>query len=81
MSTDKEELYKTKDLGEAGALLVKQQKLARITREGKVCWFEFENPTVCLELCPDYFFGELLVNANEYYETLSKLKNRIFSEK
>ena len=71
--------YSTKDLGEAGALIVKKQKLIRMDREGKTCWFVFENKEECEKLSSDIFFGELQVNAREYYEALGRLKNRIFS--
>ncbi|PIY71579.1 hypothetical protein COY87_05440 [Candidatus Roizmanbacteria bacterium CG_4_10_14_0_8_um_filter_33_9] len=71
--------YSTKDLGEAGALIVKKQKLIRMDREGKTCWFVFENKEECEKLSSDFFFGELQVNAREYYEALGRLKNRIFS--
>lgn len=71
--------YSTKDLGEAGALIVKKQKLIRMDREGKTCWFVFENKDECAKLSSDFFFGGLQVNAREYYEALGRLKNRIFS--
>ncbi len=72
-------IYKTKDLGEAAAILVKKQKLMRIEREGKTCWFVFNNSSTCLDISADYFFGELLANIRDYYEALNILKNRIFS--
>jgi len=71
--------YSTKDLGEAGALIVKSQKLIRMDREGKTCWFVFEDKEECEKLSNQFFFGELQVNAREFYEALGRLKNRIFS--
>jgi len=71
--------YSTKDLGEAGVLIVKDQKLLRIDRKGKTCWFVFEDKEECERLSNQFFFNELLVNAREYYEVLRRLKNRIFS--
>lgn len=76
METD---IYKTKDLAEAGVLIVKKQKLIRMDREGRICYFVFENKKECEKLSSQYFFGEILVNARNYYETLNILKNRIFS--
>jgi len=73
-------MYKTKDLGEAAALIVRKQRLIDIEREGKTCWFVFENSQNCKELSNKFFFGELLVNARDYHESLSMLKNRIFSQ-
>jgi len=75
MSTE----YSTKDLGEASALLVGKQLFIRIDRSGSTCWFVFDNKEECKKLSDQFFFGELLVNAREYYEALGRLKNRIFS--
>lgn len=73
------EEYKTRDLAEAGALIVEGQQLKRIERQGQICWFIFENKQKCEELSNKFFFGNLLVNAREFYETLARLKNRIFA--
>ncbi len=72
--------YKTRDLGEAGALILEQQKLTTIERQEKICWFVFEDKNTCQKLSNKYFFGNLLVSAREYKETLDRLKNRIFAE-
>lgn len=74
-----ENIYKTKDLAEAGALIIKKLQLIEIEREGKICWFIFDNKQECEKLSNQFFFGEFLVNALEYHETLNRLKNRIFS--
>lgn len=71
--------YKTKDLAESAALIIKNIKLIRIDREGRICWFVFDNKEECEKLSNKFFFGELQVNAREYYEALGRLKNRIFS--
>jgi hypothetical protein len=71
--------YKTKDLAEAAALIVEGQQLTCIERDGRICWFIFENKEFCESLSNRFFFGGLLVNAREYYETMNRLKNRIFS--
>lgn len=72
-------LYKTKDLAEAAALVVKKTPLLDIERDQSTCWFVFENKKECERLSNLFFFGELLVNAREYYEVMARLKNRIFS--
>lgn len=72
-------LYKTKDLGEAAALIVKDIPLIEIERDGKVCWFIFNLVDQCRLLSNQYFFGELMVNAREYTEATVRLKNRIFN--
>jgi hypothetical protein len=70
--------YKTKDLGEAAALIVKDTPLIEIERDGRVCWFIFSCVDQCKLLSNQYFFGELLVNAREYSEAKVRLKNMIF---
>jgi len=74
-----EDDYKTKDLGEAAALIVKKQRFIRIDRDGRICWFVFENLQECEMLSSDFFFGELLINARELQEAIKRLKHRIFS--
>lgn len=73
------EEYKTKDLPESAALLYKNQKLIRIEKQGKICWFVFFDKSACENLSKEFFFGELTVNAREYYEAVVRLKHRIFS--
>lgn len=71
--------YKTRDIGEAGILILKQQRLITIERQGDTCWFVFEDQNICKDLSNKYFFGNLLVNARDYKETLDRLKSRIFA--
>ncbi|OGK18670.1 hypothetical protein A3B50_00610 [Candidatus Roizmanbacteria bacterium RIFCSPLOWO2_01_FULL_40_42] len=71
-------MYKTKDLAEAGTLILLKQRLISIEREGRVCWFVFQNRGECERLSNQFFFGECLVNARDYHEALGRLKNRIF---
>jgi len=73
------EEYKTKDLPESAALLYKNQKLIRIEKQGRICWFIFSDKQLCENLSKEFFFGELMVNAREYYEAVIRLKHRIFS--
>lgn len=73
------EIYRTRDLAESAALIVQQQRLIQVEREGKVCWFIFEDKNKCGEISNQFFFGELLVNAKKYHEATQTLKNRIFN--
>lgn len=75
-----DDVYKTKDLSESAALLISKQHLVEIKREGKVCWFLFEDSTKCMAISNDFFFGKFMVNAREYYQMITNLKNRIFAE-
>ncbi len=70
--------YKTRDLAEATALITSGNSLIGIKRDGKVCFFFFENKEKCIEISNKYFFGELTVNARNFYEAMVRLKNRIF---
>lgn len=74
------EIYKTKDLTESAALITKGQRLISMERENKICWFIFENKKECEILSTDFFFGQLQVNAREFYEVIIRLKHRIFSQ-
>ena len=47
--------YSTKDLGEAGSLIVRKQSLLRIDRDGRICWFVFNNKDQCEKLSNEFF--------------------------
>lgn len=71
--------YKTKDLAEASYLLAKDTLLLDIERQGKICWFVFENKVECQKLANDFWFGNSTIQAKTFYESIQTLKNRIFS--
>lgn len=71
------EFYKTKDLPEVAALIIKKQRLIKMERNSHICWFVFENSTAREKISTDYYFGVLLVNAREYYETMKMLKGKV----
>lgn len=73
--------YRTKDLAEAGFLLAKGNQLARTEREGRICWFVFENKEQCQKLVDEFWFGNSLVGAKVFYEAIQTLKNRIFADR
>ena len=72
--------YRVKDIGLAAALITAGQKLIEVLRESKICWFLFENGDKCAELDRKYWFGELLVNARSYKQSLDQLKNIVHFE-
>ena len=74
-----ENYYRTKDLGEASALMAKGQRLINLERKDGICWFLFEDKQKCEKLSNNFFFGELLVNARDYQDAMTRLKNRIFA--
>ena len=69
----------TKDLSEAALLLVKNQKLLKLDRKERIVYFVFNDKKTCEELSNQFWFGETLVNAKSYYESIQTLKRRIFS--
>lgn len=81
MNKNQTEIYRTRDLAESAALIVQHKRLIQVEREGRICWFLFENKETCEQISNQFFFAELLVNAREYYEALQTLKNRIFANK
>jgi len=72
-------VYRTKDLGEAGALLASKAKLLRLERESSFYWFIFENKILCEELSNSYWNDQLQVSAKTYSNALKELKDRLFS--
>jgi hypothetical protein len=72
------EIYRIRDLSEAGVLLVSGKKLIEIEKEGSVCWFDFEDFDDCKRISELFWFGELMVNAKSYYDAITRLKSRIF---
>lgn len=71
--------YRTKELSEAAALLTKGQQIVDIERQGRICWFIFNNKELCEDLANKFFFSDLSVNARDYFESVKRLKNRIFT--
>ncbi len=72
------EEYKTRDLAEAAALITYGIQISKIERIKNICFFVFENIGLCESISKKYFFGELLVNARTYYESIGRLKTIIF---
>ena len=71
--------YRTRDLGEAAALLCSSVELLRLERKQSFCWFIFSDVQLCKKLSNQYFFGDLKVKARDYQEATGRLKNRIFA--
>lgn len=76
------ELYKTKDIGEASALLTQNIKLLRLEKDpAGFYWFVFDNAKYAEAVAHTYWFGNLLQNVKRYHESLQTLKDRIFATK
>lgn len=71
--------YKTRDLAEASILLARKQRLLRIDRQGRICWFVFADKESCERLVYTFWFSECLIDGKTFYQAMETLKNKIFS--
>ena len=71
--------YQTKDLAEASFLLTKKVKFLHIEREGRTCWFFFQDRGLCERLTSEFWFENATVPAKIFYDAVQTLKNRIFA--
>jgi hypothetical protein len=67
-------IYRTKDIGLAAALLTTGKKLQEVNREGEISWFLFEGLDDCLNLDKQYWFSGLVGNLRTYKQNLDQLK-------
>jgi len=72
--------YRTKDLGEAGALVTKNVKLLRLENQGEFYWFVFEGSNV-KKIADEYWNGDLIVPAKIYNDSIRSLKDRLFAQR
>ena len=72
--------YSTKDLAEAAAILTIGGDLEKIERTGDICWFLFKDYQKCRDWSELYFYGDLIVNAREFDQSLKRLKQMIFNK-
>jgi len=78
---DNVDVYMTKDLPEAAALLSLRQRLLNLNREGNYFIFIFQNRGTCEKLAGAFLNKELTVDAKTYAECLRTLKDKIFRQK
>ena len=72
-------VFRSRDLSESALLLALGQKIIRVDKVGSICWFTFEDQDKCQEISRQFWYGHCLVDAKKYYDSLTRLKNRIFS--
>lgn len=78
---DKSE-YRCKDLFEGSLIYSKGQELLRLEPEGDFFWFVFQDDNnMCESLANLFWAGKIEVNAKHFADSISTLKNRIFSIK
>ncbi len=71
--------FLTKDLSLAGMLYAKEVPFIGVNRQGKLCWFVFENHQNCEKLQQQFFSGTVEVSARKYADALRTLKDLVFA--
>ncbi len=71
--------FTTKDLYLAGFLYAKGAKFKGVEREGRICWFLFDDESNCNTLQSQFFSKTADVNARAYADSLRTLKDLIFA--
>ncbi|MDD4382549.1 MAG: DUF5659 domain-containing protein [Candidatus Shapirobacteria bacterium] len=71
--------YRTKDLAESATLLTLGQKIIDVERIDRICWFVFADSKKCQKIANQFWYDQCLVDAKTYYDSIVRLKNRIFS--
>lgn len=72
--------FSTKDLYLAGLIYSKGVRFQGIRREGKTCWFLFEDKDLCERLQQQFFAKTVETNAKNYADALRTLKNLVFAD-
>lgn len=72
--------FPSKDLYFASYLLASGQKLLRVDRDGRQCWFVFGDKRACLDLQLKFTTKNAQIDAKEYANALRTLKDLIFTE-
>ncbi len=75
------ELFRTKDIYEASALIASQAKFLNLEPDKNYYWFVFENSDMCRKLSDSYWRNELEVLAKDLTDAIRTLKDRIFASK
>lgn len=71
--------FLTKDLQLAGLLYAKGVPFIGVNRNGRLCWFVFENYDVCETLQRKFFAKAIDVNAKDYSDAIRTLKDLVFA--
>jgi len=74
------ENYRTKDLAEAAFLYASSKRLIQVEKDGRICFFVFENKPSCETLANSYWRKEATANAKEFSDAIRTLKDLIFNQ-
>ncbi|OGG13785.1 hypothetical protein A2773_01525 [Candidatus Gottesmanbacteria bacterium RIFCSPHIGHO2_01_FULL_39_10] len=72
--------FVTKDLYLSALLYAKGVKLQKIDRQGRVCWFVFEDKSQSEQLRQKFITKSIDVNARDFTDALRTLKDLVFAE-
>ena len=81
MKDVKADLYYTKDLSEAAAILCSGAELLRLEQEQDFYWFVFQDKKSCEQFSNAYWNSKLQVSARTYANSLKSLKERVFARR
>jgi len=81
MNNADQDVYYTKDLHEASALICAGAKIVRLQPDTSFVWFVLENKSLCERLSNDYWAGTLQLPAKSYADSLRNLKDRLFARR
>lgn len=76
-----EKIFKTKDLGEAAALLCSGKQMQGVEHIGKACWFIFTPGDTATAAVISYWNHQLAVDAQDFFHAINRLKQIIYSQK
>ncbi|MDP2672153.1 MAG: DUF5659 domain-containing protein [Candidatus Daviesbacteria bacterium] len=72
--------FVTKDLYLSALLYAKGVKLQKVDRQGRICWFVFEDKSQGEQLRQKFITKTIDVNAKDYTDALRTLKDLVFAE-
>ena len=78
---NEDSLYKTKDVGEAAALLTQKQILIKTEQENGAVWFYFSNSNDCTQSIQEFWQHSLMVDAQDYFHSINRIKQIIYERK
>ena len=73
--------FRTKDLGEASALLCSRIPLQTVETVDDKCWFVFVPFDQATAVIDQYWQHKLTVDAQDYFHALNRLKQLVFERK
>ena len=73
-------VYQTSDLGLCAGLVAKGFELVALDRSAQRVAFSFASTPILTQSITDYWSGDLLINAQGYYDALKQVKARLYGD-